>query len=119
MSTYNQPCRPYFRVPVDADSRLRFAFRSDYKGETSDKVYPVDLPWFHNDERILLDVTNSGRRGHRLAEIVAEPIVSAEVPVWPYRSADADGVPPRHFAGLRHTNSQNTNSCYCSTGPTC
>lgn len=121
MSTYNQPCRPYFRVPVDADNRPRFACQSDYKGETSDKACPVDLPWFHNDGRILLDVTNSGRRGHRLAEIVAEPIVSAEVPVRPHRSAaDADaGVPPRHFAGPGYTNSQSTNSCYCPTGPTC
>lgn len=120
-STCNRPCRPYFRVPVDADSRPRSACRSDCTGETSDKAYLADLPWFHNDGRILLDVTNSGRRGHRFAETAAGPIVSAEVPVRPHRSAaDADAdVPPRHFAGPGYTNSRSTNSCYCPTCPTC
>lgn len=120
-STYNRPCRPYFRVPADADSRPRFACQSGCMGETSDKAYLADLPWFHNDGRILLDVTNSGHRGHRLAGTVAGPIVSAEVPVRPHRSAaDADaGVPPHHFAGLGYTNSRSTNSCYCPTCPTC
>lgn len=120
-STYNRPCRPYFRVPADADSRLRFACQSGCMGETSDKAYLADLPWFHNDGRILLDVTNSGHRGQRLAGTVAGPIVFAEVPVRPHRSAaDADaGVPPHHFAGLGYTNSRSTNSCYCPTCPTC
>lgn len=120
-STCNRPCRPYFRVPVDADSRLCSACRSDCKGETSDKAYLADLLWwFHNDGRMLLDVTNSGRRGHWLVEIVAGPIAFAEVPVRPHHSAaDADaGVPPRHFAGPGYTNSRSTNSCYCPTCPT-
>lgn len=118
--TYNRPFRPYFRVPADADSRPRSACRSGCTGETSDKAYLADL-WFHNDGRILLDVTNSGRRAQRLAGTVAEPIVFAEVPVRPHRSAaDADaGVPPRHFAGPGYTNSRSTNSCYCPTCPTC
>lgn len=120
-STCSRPCRPYFRVPADADSRPCSACRSDCKGETSDKDLADLLPWFHNDGRILLDVTNSGRRVHRLAETVAGPIASAEVPVRPHRSAaDADaGVPPRHFAGPGYTNSRSTNSCYCPTCPTC
>ena len=121
-SIYNRPCRPYFRVLVDVDSRLRSAYQSDCTGETSDKAYLADLPpWFHNDGRILLDVTNSDRRDHWLAETVAGPIVFAEVPVRPHHSAaDADaGVPPRHFAGPGYTNSQSTNSCYCPTCPTC
>lgn len=117
----HQPCHPYFHVPVDADSRLRSACRSDYTGETSDKACPADLPWFHNDGRRLLDVTKSDRRDRQLAGIVAEPIASAEAPVRPHRSAvDADAsVPPHHFAGLGCTNSRNTNSCYCPTCPTC
>lgn len=122
MSTCNQPCHPYFRVPVGADSRPHFACRSDYMGETLDKACPVDLPWFHNGGRRLLDVTNSDRRvHHQFAETVAEPIVSAEAPVRPHRSAaDADAsVPPHHFAGLGCTNSRSTNSCYCPTCPTC
>jgi len=120
-SIYNRPCHPYFRVPADADSRPRSAYRSGCTGETSDKAYLADLLRFHNDERILLDVTNSGRRDHRLVGTVAGPIVFAEVPVRPHRSAaDADaGVPPRHFAGPGYTNSQSTNSCYCPTCPTC
>lgn len=43
-STCNQPCRPYFRVPADADNRPRSACRSDCTGETSDKACPADLP---------------------------------------------------------------------------
>lgn len=119
--TCNWPCHPYFRVPADADSRPRSACRSGCTGETSDKAYLAGLP-FHNDGRILLDVTNSGRRSHRFAGTVAGPIVfAAEVPVRPHRSAaDADaGVPPHHFAGPGYTNSRSTNSCYCPTCPTC
>lgn len=122
MSICNQPSHPYFRVPVDADSRLYFACRSDCRGETLDKAGLVDLPRFHNGGRRLLDVTNSGHRDHQLAGIVlVEPIVSAEEPVRPHHNAaDADAsVPPRHFAGLGCTNSRSTNSCYCPTCPTC
>lgn len=120
-STCNRPYRPYFRVPADAGNKPRFACQSDCTGETSGKACPVDLPRFHSGGRILLGVTNSDRTVHRLAGTVAGPIVSAEVPVRPHRSAaDADaGVPPRHFAGPGYTNSRNTNSCYCPTCPTC
>lgn len=120
-SIYNRPCRPYFRVLADVDNKPCCACRSGCTGETSDKACPADLPRYHSGGRTLLDVTNSGRRGHRLAETAAEPTVPAEVPVRPHRSAaDADaGVPPRHFAGPGCTNSRSTNSCYCPTCPTC
>lgn len=62
--TCNLPSHPYFRAPVDADNRSHSACRSDCTGETSDKAYPVDLPRFHNDGRILPDVTNSDHRDH-------------------------------------------------------
>jgi len=116
----HRPCRPYFRAPVDADSRPHSACRSDCTGETSDKACPVGHPRFHNGGRKLLVVTNSDRRDRQLAGTVAEPTASAEAPVRPHRNAvDADaGVPPRHFAGLGCTNSRSTNSCYCPTCPT-
>lgn len=126
MSTCNQQpcCRPYFRVPADADSRPHSACRSDYTGETLDKACPAGfLPWYHNGGRRLLDVTNSDRRDHRLAgTTVAGPTASAVAPVRPHRSAAASAdasVPPHHFAGLGCTNSRSTNSCYCPTCPTC